>query len=33
MGSSVEGVSVDVNEDAHLSCGDDGEGWGVGGAR
>ena len=33
VGSSVEGVSVDVNEDAHLSCGDDGEGLGVGGAR
>ena len=33
MGLSVEGASVDVNEDADLSGGDNGEGLGVGGAR
>ena len=33
MGLSVEGASVDVNEDADLSGGDVGEGLGVGRAR
>ena len=33
MGLSVEGASVDVNEDADLNGGDVGEGLGVGRAR